>query len=69
MLVHDTNVPGTADMAKMKDRLTFRFVETPKGGKVDITTTDPDAVAAVHRFLRFQISDHRTGDSTTVRKR
>ena len=69
MLVHDTNVPGTADMAKMKDRLTFRWVETPKGGRVDITTTDADALAAVHKFLRFQISDHRTGDSTTVRKR
>jgi hypothetical protein len=69
MLVHDTDVPGTSDMAKMKERLTYRFVQTPKGGRVDITTTDPDALAAVHKFLRFQISDHRTGDSTEVRKR
>ena len=69
MLVHDTNVPGTADMAKMKDRLKFRFIETPKGGRVDITTTDTEALAAVHKFLRFQISDHRTGDSTQIRKR
>ena len=69
MLVHDTDVPGTAEMAKMKDRLKFRFVETSKGGRVDIITTDQDALAAVHKFLRFQISDHRTGDSTAVRKR
>jgi hypothetical protein len=69
MLVHDTNVPGTSEMAAMKDRLRYRFVQTPKGGRVDITTTDPDALAAVHRFLRFQISDHHTGDSTEVRKR
>ena len=69
MLVHDTNVPGTSEMAAMKDRLSYRFIETPNGGRVDIMTKDPDALAAVHKFLRFQISDHRTGDSTTVRKR
>ncbi len=69
MLVHDATVPGTSEMAKMKNRLTYRFVPTAKGGRVDITTMDPDALAAVHRFLRFQISEHHTGDSTTIRKR
>lgn len=69
MLVHDTTVPGTPEMAKMKNRLTYRFVPTAKGGRVDITTMDPDALGAVHRFLRFQISEHHTGDSTTIRKR
>jgi len=69
MLVHDTNVPGTSEMATMKDRLSYRFIETPNGGRVDIQTRDPDALAAVHKFLRFQISDHRTGDSTAIRKR
>jgi hypothetical protein len=69
MLVHDAKVPGTSEMARMKERLTYRFVRTPNGGRVDITTTDPDALAAVHKFLRFQISDHHTGDSTKVRKR
>lgn len=69
MLVHDTNVPGTAEMAKLKDRLTFKYTETSKGGRVDMTTTDADALAAVHAFLTFQISDHKTGDSTEVRKR
>ena len=69
MLVHATKVPGTSDMAKMQERLNYRFVQTQKGGRVDITTTDPEALAAVHRFLRFQISDHHTGDSTEIRKR
>jgi hypothetical protein len=69
MLVHDTNVPGTADMAAMKARISYRYVQTANGGRVDITTTDPDALAAVHRFLRFQIADHGTGDPTDVRKR
>jgi hypothetical protein len=29
---------------------------------VRIRTSDPEAVAAVHEFLRFQIRDHGTGD-------
>lgn len=70
MLVHDTkNVPGTAAMAKLKDAIAYKYVETPKGGRVDITTSDPSAVAAVHDFLKFQIRDHKTGDPLTVRKR
>jgi hypothetical protein len=69
MLVHDTNVPGTARMGKLKDRITYRYAETPKGGRVNIMTTDGEAVAAVHAFLKFQITDHKTGDSPEVRKR
>jgi hypothetical protein len=70
MLVHDTKkVPGAAALAHLKDRVTYRFVETPKGGRVDIVTTHPDAIKAVHEFLKFQISDHKTGDSTGVKKR
>ena len=69
MLVHDRRVPGTAEMARLKDRISYKYVETPRGGRVEIVTTDPDALDAVHEFLRFQIADHRTGDSTDVRKR
>jgi hypothetical protein len=69
LLVHDSKVPGTPEMTRLKDRLIYTFVETPLGGRVDILTKDPDALAAVHRFLRFQIADHQTGDSTEIRKR
>jgi hypothetical protein len=69
MLVHDTNVPGTAEMAKLKDRITYKYAETPKGGRVNITTSDAEALKAVHAFLKFQIADHKTGDSLEVRKR
>jgi hypothetical protein len=69
MLIHATDVPGTGAMASRKDRIRFAYVETPQGGRVDIVTTDAEAVKAVHEFLRFQIADHRTGDSTAVTKR
>lgn len=69
MLVHGTQVPGSADLAKLKDRLTYKFVETPLGGRVDVVTADSAALAALHEFLRFQIADHKTGDTAAVRKR
>jgi hypothetical protein len=70
MLVHDTkNVPGTASLAKWKDAIRYSYTETPAGGRVDIVTTQREALAAVHEFLTFQIRDHKTGDPVTVRKR
>lgn len=70
MLVHDReDVPGTAAMKRLKERLRFRYIETPKGGRVDIVTSNAEALAAVHEFLRFQITDHRTGDPLTIRPR
>jgi hypothetical protein len=68
VLVHATNVPGTADLARLKDRLSYRYEETSRGGRVNILTADPEALAAVHSFLRFQIADHKTGDSPDVRQ-
>ena len=69
MVVHQTKVPGTEAMAAAKSLITYRYRETPQGGRVDITTTDPVALKAVHEFLRFQITDHKTGDSMEVTKR
>jgi hypothetical protein len=70
MLVHDSgSVPGTKVMAERKDRLHYQYVETPNGGRVNIVTTDPQALDAVHAFLKYQIDEHKTGDSKAVRTR
>lgn len=70
MLVHDSkNVPGTKVMTALKDRIRYTYVETPAGGRVNIVTTDSQAVAAVHEFLTFQIKEHKTGDPLVVRSR
>ena len=69
MLVHAANVPGTADLAKLKSLVRFTYVETPRGGRVEARTSDPAALAALYAFLRFQITDHQTGDSLDVRTR
>ena len=49
-------------MRQLKSAIKYRFEETANGGRVRIATTNADAVAAIHAFLRYQIREHRTGD-------
>jgi hypothetical protein len=67
-LTHAQEVPGTVEMSRLKDRVTYQYEETPAGGRVRIVTRDANALAAVHAFLHFQIEDHRTGDSGVVQR-
>jgi hypothetical protein len=70
MLVHDsTNVPGTKVMTARKAAIRYRYEKTPDGGRVSIVTTDAEALAAVHEFLRYQIVEHKTGDPVVPQKR
>ena len=68
MLVHDETPPGVAVLRKLKTEVAYRYEEIEGGGRVRITTKNKDALAAVYEFLRYQIADHRTGDSTAVSK-
>lgn len=65
--IHDRVPPGVETMQRLRSEITYTYEETPRGGRVRITTSNPDALAAVHEFLRFQIEDHRTGDPLDVR--
>lgn len=59
--VHARDVSGTAAMAARRDVIRYEFRALPGGGEVRISTTDPEAVRAIHAFLAFQRSDHRAG--------
>jgi hypothetical protein len=67
MFVHDTIPPGVPEMKRLQKQIQYVFEETPLGGRVVISTGDAEALAAVHRFLQFQIQEHKTGDSTAIR--
>lgn len=69
MLIHGSNVPGTKELAALKTKVVYKYLDTERGGRVNITTADPAALAALHAFLRFQIADHKTGDSGKIEKR
>jgi hypothetical protein len=69
MLIHDQTPPGVPVMKKLRAEISYQYRQTERGAAVDIKTANRDAIAAVHEFLRFQISDHRTGDATTGARR
>lgn len=68
MLVHARTPPGVPVLERLKSEVTYRFDKTDRGGKVLITTKNAEALKALHEFLRFQISDHGTGDSTEIQQ-
>jgi mono/diheme cytochrome c family protein len=68
MLIHDKTPAGVPTMKQLKSVIQYQFEETEHGARVRIVTSNAKAIAAIHEFLRFQISDHRTGDSGEVEK-
>lgn len=61
MFVHNLVPPGVSAMKERRGDISYSFEVLTAGGKVRIRTTDPDALKAIHEFLRFQINDHHTG--------
>jgi len=66
MFIHATNPPGVATMAELKDQIEYKFEETDGGAKVRIRTANAKALEAIHQFLRFQITEHETGDPVDI---
>jgi hypothetical protein len=66
MIIHDTNPPGVATMARLKEQIRYEFSETDRGARIRLVTASPETTDAVHAFLLFQIVDHRTGDAPTI---
>ena len=64
--IHESDVPGTAAMTKLRGRINYVFQKMKNGGRVKISTSYLGARAAIHDFLRYQIVDHKTGDSLEI---
>lgn len=64
-IVHAQEVPGTATMTRLKDRISYIFSERAGGGELRLVTGDAEARAAIKAFLAFQRGDHRApGDES-----
>src|SRR5262245_24347729 len=66
MLIHAQTPPGAPAMQSLKAKIRYEFEELERGGRIRISTNTPEAVKAIHKFLRFQIKDHQTGDSGEI---
>ena len=49
-------------MDRLKSQIKYEVESISAGARVRISTVNPEAVKAVQDFLRFQITDHQTGD-------
>lgn len=63
MFIHDGVPPGVTTMKLMGGAIRYSYEETSSGGRVRLQSTAAIAVAAIHDFIRFQITEHQTGDS------
>ncbi len=54
-------------MKRLASRIHYAFEATQRGGLVRIATDEAAARRAVHEFLRYQITEHATGDPLVVR--
>ena len=67
MLIHEKTPPGSEVMKQLKSEIGYEFIETERGASIKISTTNAQAVKAIHEFLTFQIKEHKTGDPLEVK--
>ncbi|MEO8678907.1 MAG: hypothetical protein ABI665_07670 [Vicinamibacterales bacterium] len=63
LMTHGEAPDGVAAMVANKSAISYGFESLPTGGRVRLRTTDAAALDAVHKFLQYQIREHKTGDS------
>jgi len=61
-MTHAEVPPGVETMKRLAGKIRYTFTRTNRGGVVRIETGDAAALRAVHEFLRYQITEHGTGD-------
>lgn len=62
LFIHESEPPGSAVMRTRRSALSYVYEPMRGGGRVVVRTSDAQALAALHEFLRFQIREHKTGD-------
>ncbi|MFN7981718.1 MAG: class I SAM-dependent methyltransferase [Vicinamibacterales bacterium] len=59
---HSEFPPGVPVMQRLQKDISYTYQETPHGGIVRMVTANAEARAAIHEFLTYQITEHKTGD-------
>jgi hypothetical protein len=52
--------PGVPSMERLKADIRYKYEETPRGGMVRISTSNSEALKAIHEFLAYQASEHHS---------
>ena len=64
--VHGYRPDGVAQMERARRDIGYRYESLDRGGRIRITTKSAQALAAIHDFLRFQVTEHRTANTGEV---
>lgn len=64
--IHAQTPPGVPVMQQKKGSIRYSYSQIRRGAQLRISSKDPAAIAAIHDFLKFQITDHQTGDPLRV---
>lgn len=59
---------GVPALQRLRGAIDYVYEATRDGARVRIRTANSEALAAIHEFLRYQIKEHGTRDSTSIRK-
>jgi len=65
---HGEVPPGVPMLQRLQGSVAYTYEQTSLGARVHIRTSNGEALAAVHDFLRYQIKEHHPGDPTSIRK-
>ena len=64
--VHGYRPDGVARMERARAAIDYRYESLDRGGRIRITTKSAEARSAIHDFLRFQVTEHRTANTGRV---
>jgi hypothetical protein len=65
---HGELPPGVPEMQRLQGVIAYTYAEDPAGGRVRISTTNTDAIRAIHDFLAYQVQEHKTGDPSRFQR-
>lgn len=60
--------PGVPAMQRLAATISYDYEDVARGGAVRMRTPNRDALQALHDFLRYQITEHHTGDPLVLKK-
>jgi hypothetical protein len=64
--IHGKFPEPAATMKKLRNEITFYMAKTDAGGVLRMFSINDQARVAIQDYMKFEISEHKTGDSPTV---
>jgi hypothetical protein len=56
--IHGQDMPGTKMLELNAQRIRFQYQDLALGGQIEMISTEPELILAIHQFLDAQLNDH-----------